>query len=185
MATIEYTLERTRRKSIGIIVNTDATVVVRAPLRTPSWVIKDFVESKAEWILEKQALMRRRNIDRENVVKLSDRQLKALRKKAGEYIPGLVEEYADLLGVSYNGISFRFQKTRWGSCSSKKNLNFNCLLMLTEEPVIRYVVVHEVCHLLEMNHSKRFWSLVESLMPDYKIYRKWLKANGNRIMSQI
>ena len=84
-------------------------------------------------------------------------QQKKLASKALDYIPGRVKYYADIIGVTYGKITIRNQKTRWGSCSSKGNLNFNCLLMLMPPEVIDYVVVHELCHRKQMNHSKAFW----------------------------
>ena len=89
------------------------------------------------------------------------------------------------MNVQYGRITIRNQKTRWGSCSSKGNLNFNCLLMLAPDEVVDYVVIHELCHLIEMNHSKAFWKQVEQMMPDYKKHRKWLKDHGNEIMERM
>ena len=97
----------------------------------------------------------------------------------------LVEEYADLMGVTYGTVSIRAQKTRWGSCSSKGNLNFNCLLALCPEGVMRYVVVHELSHRRHMNHSKAFWSMVEEYMPDYKEQKLYLKRNGDLLMARL
>ena len=96
-----------------------------------------------------------------------------------------VKHYAGLMNVQYGRITIRNQKTRWGSCSSKGNLNFNCLLMLAPDEVVDYVVIHELCHLIEMNHSKAFWKQVEQMMPDYKKHRKWLKDHGNEIMERM
>ena len=98
--------------------------------------------------------------------------------KAMKVIPERVEYFSKLMGVTYGRITIRNQKTRWGSCSSKGNLNFNCLLMMTPPEVIDYVVVHELCHRKEMNHSKQFWSEVEKVLPDYKKAEKWLKDEG-------
>ena len=86
-----------------------------------------------------------------------------------------------MLGVTYGKISIRDQKTRWGSCSSEGNLSFNWRLILAPPDVLDYVVIHELCHRKEMNHSKEFWALVESLMPEYKERRKWLRENGNNL----
>ena len=94
-------------------------------------------------------------------------------------IPPKVEHFAKIIGVDYGTITIRMQKSRWGSCSAKGNLNFNCLLMKTPDEVIDYVVVHELCHRKEMNHSPRFWAEVEKIIPDYKKRRSWLKTNSH------
>ncbi len=89
------------------------------------------------------------------------------------------------MGVSYGRITIRSQRTRWGSCSSKGNLNFNCLLLLCPEAVQDYVVVHELCHRKELNHSPKFWAEVERICPDYKTHRKWLKENGSSLIGRL
>ena len=96
-----------------------------------------------------------------------------------------MDYYAPLIGVTYNRISIRAQRTLWGSCTADGNLNFNCLLVLLPERVMRYVVVHELCHRKEMNHSKRFWSEVSKILPDYKELRKQLKDNGNIYLERL
>lgn len=113
---------------------------------------------------------------------LSEEELKELSRAAKRVIPEKVEAYARLIGVDYGTISYRFQKTRWGSCTKDGNLNFNCLLMLAPEHVLDSVIVHELCHRKEMNHSKAFYDEVLHVMPDYKTAHKWLKENGNRLM---
>ncbi len=85
---------------------------------------------------------------------------------------------AEKLGVEINRISIRDQKTRWGSCSSRKNLSFNWRLLMAPPAVLRYVITHELTHLEQMNHSKKFWSLVAKRCPDYKTHQKWLKEHG-------
>ena len=102
--------------------------------------------------------------------------------RAALVIPERVAHFAPLVGVDYGSITIRSQKTRWGSCSSKGNLNFNCLLLLAPPEVLDYVVVHELCHRKQMNHSPRFWAEVGRVLPDYKIRVKWLKENGSRLM---
>ena len=116
---------------------------------------------------------------------LSDAQKLSLEKRyrelARRYIEQRVQHYTKLLNVSYQNITIREQKTRWGSCSSKGTLSFHWRLILAPPKVLDYVVVHETCHLLFMNHSKEFWLEVENLMPDYQTHRTWLKKNGARL----
>ena len=113
----------------------------------------------------------------EDIQKLADEALRV--------IPGRVAHYASLVGVTYGRITVRNQKTRWGSCSSKGNLNFNCLLMLAPPEILDYVVVHELCHRKQMNHSPKFWAEVAAVIPDYKTREKWLKTEGTRIMRRM
>lgn len=89
------------------------------------------------------------------------------------------------LGVTYGRITIRCQRTKWGSRSSAGNLNFNCLLMLAPDEVIDSVVVHELCHRLEMNHSDRFYSHVQRVFPKYNECRRWLKANGGALLARV
>ena len=100
-------------------------------------------------------------------------------------IPERVSYFAPQVGVTYGNITIRSQRTRWGSCSSKGNLNFNCLLMLVPREVLDYVVVHELCHRKEVNHSPRFWAEVERILPDYKIRQTWLKDNGSQLIGRL
>lgn len=90
-----------------------------------------------------------------------------------------VAYFAEQMQLSYGRITLKEQKTCWGSCSSKRNLNFNWKLLLMPPEIMDYVIVHELSHLREMNHSKKFWSIVEEVLPDYKGRRKWLKENGS------
>ena len=119
------------------------------------------------------------------IEKLSMTEIHKLADLALKVISVKVKHYAGLMNVQYGRITIRNQKTRWGSCSSKGNLNFNCLLMLAPDEVVDYVVIHELCHLIEMNHSKAFWKQVEQVMLDYKKHRKWLKDHGNEIMERM
>lgn len=112
-------------------------------------------------------------------------EIRRLADEAMRVLPERAAYYAPKVGVSYGRITIRNQRTRWGSCSGKGNLNFNCLLMLAPEQVQDYVVVHELCHRLEMNHSARFWSEVERVFPDYRIAKQWLKEHGEEIMRRM
>lgn len=115
--------------------------------------------------------------------KLSARERELLTEQAKQVFTEKVAYYASIVGVTYGRVTIRTQKTRWGSCSSLGNLNFNCLLMFAPEEVQNYVVVHELCHRKELNHSHRFWCEVARVMPDYKVHKKWLKEYGGKIMN--
>ena len=119
------------------------------------------------------------------MTKLTQQELDALKREAKLLIPGRVRYYAAKLGITYGRVAIRAQRSRWGSCSSKGNLNFNCLLMLCPPEVIDSVVVHELCHRKELNHSKAFWALVYEAMPDYKTWDKWLRDHGRELISAL
>ena len=99
-------------------------------------------------------------------------------EQAKIWIPKRVRFFASQMGEQYKNIIIKNQKKRWGSCSSDRNLNFNWRLIRMPKDIIDYVVVHELCHLKQMNHSKAFWDEVEKVLPDYKIRKKWLDENG-------
>lgn len=181
---LEVTVIRSDRKTISIQVNQDLTVTVRVPRRTSKKDIDRILQEKESWIRKAINEVRERNAsyEAENLTPLTREEIEELADRALAYIPGRVAHYAALAGVTYGRITIRNQKTRWGSCSSKGNLNFNCLLMLAPPEVIDYVVVHELCHRKEMNHSGKFWAEVGKIIPDYKQYDQWLKKEGGRIM---
>lgn len=181
---MEYTLIRSKRKTISLELKEDG-VLVRAPLRMAKRDIDLFVRKHEDWIASHRKKVEARKALRESTPKLSKEEMKALAQRAAEYIPQRVRFYADRMHLTCGRITIRFQKTRWGSCSSKKNLNFNALLMLTPPEVIDSVVVHELSHLVEMNHSPRFYALVRSVYPEYDRWDKWLKQNGPAIMARI
>ena len=107
------------------------------------------------------------------------------RREAVRVIPARVAYFAPLVGVTYGRITIRNQRSRWGSCSSKGNLNFNCLLMLAPPEVLDSVIVHELCHRLEMNHSKRFYAHVHRVYPEYDRAHAWLKEHGTELMLRM
>ena len=180
MATTEipYRLIRSDRKSIGIQITADG-VIVRAPKRLSAAEIDRFVQSKRSWIEGHLA-----NLPAPQP-KFTQAQIEALAQKALAVIPERVRHFAPIVGVTYGRITIRNQRSRWGSCSGKGNLNFNCLLMLTPDHVIDYVVVHELCHRLEMNHSPKFWAQVERVLPDYHKSREWLREHEKELIGRL
>ncbi len=171
------------RRTISIEVTPECDVIVRAPYLTSRKEIAKFLDDKADWINRTIRRMEKRKaeIAAAKGKSLDDEEVKELCEQAKDVIPLKVEHYAMLLGVNYGRITIRNQKTRWGSCSSKQNLNFNCLLLRAPDEILDYVVVHELCHIRHMDHSKEFWNDVEKILPDYKKRRKWLKDYGDRL----
>lgn len=172
---------RCRRRSVGIRVTDEGEVIVRAPLTMPMAQVRSLVEGKRDWIEKTLAKVN----SRAREPKLSRQETEALADRALKEIPPRVKAWAARIGVSYGRITIRNQKTRWGSCSAEGNLNFNCVLMLCPEAVLDYVIVHELCHRKELNHSDRFWAEVEKALPDYRQRRKWLKTEGQAIISRV
>ena len=178
------TILRSKRKTLSIELKEDG-LLVRAPKRMSNREIQAFILSKKDWIEKHQKIMEERRELLKQYPLYTEEELKELAKKAKEIIPAKVKHYSEIVGVSYGRITIRCQKTLWGSCSSKGNLNFNCLLMELPDEIIDSVVVHELCHRKHMNHSKTFYDEVESVFPEYKKCRKWLKENGHIYLSRL
>ena len=171
------------RRSIGIEVTPDGAVVVRAPRMTPLRQIETLLEEKSAWI----ARARRKASARSQAAAaapLTAQELSVLRAQAKAYLPGRAAYYAQCLGVDYGRITIRTQRTRWGSCSSRGDLSFNCLLMLTPPEVIDSVVVHELCHRRHMDHSPQFYAEVHRVYPDYDKWHGWLREHGPVLLAR-
>lgn len=179
-----YTVIRSSRKTIALEITRDGRLLVRCPNRTAKEYIENFVRDKARWI--EKHLPADRNAP---VSHYTPEQLKGFAEDAKALLPPRLEHYAQVLGVRYGRVTIRAQHSRWGSCCKHKggvyNLNFNCLLALVPPEVLDYVVVHELCHIREMNHSKAFWALVESVLPDYKARKKWLREQGCELIRRL
>lgn len=187
---VPYTIVRSKRKTYGICVDAQGEVTLRIPLRGSERHAVEMALEKEDWILktverQKEKAKEREALEQEADSHLTKEQREGLerryREAAREYFPKRASFYADMLGVSFERIRIGDQKTKWGSCSGRGTLSFNWRLMLAPPIVLDYVVVHEVCHLLHMNHSKAFWAQVEEVMPDYKQHRKWLRDNGHTL----
>lgn len=178
-----YEIKKSKRKTLSIEVHPDGRVIVRAPMRASKAFIKSFVEEKREWILEKQRYLKSKREEEEqrrsSLLPITDEQIAQLKEQMRREFPERVERFARIMGVSYERIGIRCQKTKWGSCSKRGSLNFNCLLMLAPRHIQDYIIVHELSHLRHMDHSAAFWNEVASTMPDYKICEKWLKEEGS------
>lgn len=222
-----------KRKSIGIEIKPDLTVILRVPGLMKEREIKAFMQQRTDWIIRnynKQKEVTSHIVQKAakeiyyegamlplngeymllHIIKGKDSKsaaYKVVRKENGffefrietlsessEFWKACIIEwyrsyakvtlknraayYADLLGITFQRVTIKEQKTRWGSCSSKGNLNFNWKLIMMPERIWEYVVVHEVCHRIQMNHSSLFWKEVEKLIPDYRERKEWLKHHG-------
>ncbi|MCI8412412.1 MAG: M48 family metallopeptidase [Clostridia bacterium] len=163
---IEYTLVRLKIKNMYIQIKNEQ-VIVKAPIKLNEKYINEFVNKKSKWIYENLEKSRKtsktENIEQQDIYRLS------------EIVKESVEKYSKILEVKPGKVRIKDIKYAWGSCSSNRNISINMHLAKKPKEVIEYVVLHEMCHLIHMNHSKQFWNLVERNMPKYKEYKKKLK----------
>lgn len=228
---IYYTLFKTKRKTIGIIIDRNGEVRVHAPYRASEKQICEVIKKRAGWIVKKVNEVRIRNSNfagrqfvsgekflyrgKEYTLETVERNsakpdvliqgdymivyipggllaeyrkqaikealIKWYRQRFAEIIKEKFEKYSLQIKAAPHKVAIKDQKTRWGSCSKKGNINLNWRLIMAPDDIIDYVVVHELCHLKVMNHSKDFWNLVKSVLPNCRESRKWLKENGIRL----
>jgi predicted metal-dependent hydrolase len=211
---------RSARKSFSIVIDSDATVIVRAPLHSTMSEIQDVVSRKSEWIIAKQSaiLEKLKSKKKKDFVTGEKFLFKGTNYpleirndfgfvfafKEGRFLlnSGYIEHgrvvfehwykrvargvileravyFSGIMNLKFNGFRITSAETRWGSCSGRKNINFAWKLVMAPPEIIDYVVVHEIAHLAQMNHSREFWAIVQGVLPDYKKRKKWLKDNGH------
>lgn len=177
---MQYEVIRSKRKTLSLGIR-NAKLVVRAPLHMSDRTIARFVQEHRGWI--ETQLENARQLAA--LPKLTEQELCALTERAKKVIPERTAHFAPLVGVTYGRITIRRQRTRWGSCSAAGNLSFNCLLLLAPPEILDSVVVHELCHRREMNHSARFYAEALRVLPDYRQRAAWLKENGKRLLALL
>jgi len=222
MAVLVDHIVRSKRKTIALIVESDGSVTVRAPLKASEKIILQFVEKHAQWVEKKQAEIRatvliqpkqylpgesflylgqsypleivkdqKEKLALEDGFKLAESMQASAemvfqdwyRREAKRIVTGRVQLFAEKYQFQYKNIRISSARTRWGSCSTSGTLSFSWRLILTPLDVIDYVIVHELAHTLHYNHSKRFWKLVENILPEYKERQMRLKHFGQQILS--
>ena len=176
---VPYTLKVSKRaKRLRLAVYCDGAFVVTAPRRLPSNIVERFIVQKSQWVLDKLdyfsgfAESFKAKNKKAEYLKYKDSAQKLAEKQ--------VDKFNKIYKFSFNQITVKNQKTRWGSCSKKGNLNFNYKIALLPERLAEYIVVHELCHLGEFNHSRKFWNLVAKTLPDYLNIKEDLKRSGLR-----
>jgi len=165
-----------RARRVRLAVYCDGSVVVTSPMHVRQSFVDQFIAEKRQWILDKVSHFN--TIDRKMVRPFSKADYTTHKKEALKLAEERVAFYNAKYNYSVNRIGVRNQKTRWGSCSSKRNLSFNYRILFLSPQLRDYVIVHEICHLKEMNHSKKFWDLVAHTFPSYKVMRRELMKNG-------
>lgn len=181
---MQYRVIRSGRRTLALEIR-DGELLVRAPWLATGAEIEKLIREKRTWIDRHLRLSLERKSAAEGIRPLTPEELHELAGKALDYIPERVRLYAPKIGVIPARITIRNQRTRWGSCSAGGNLNFNCLLMLTPPEVIDSVVVHELCHLKEMNHSERFYREVRRVFPEYDRWHGWLREHQAELMARL
>lgn len=176
-------LIRARRKTLSIRITQEGNLEIRTPLGMPKGEIEAFLKEKAQWIETHRAKVLAEYTQGQEAP-LGEEEILTLAEQMRQRLPEKLNRHAASMGVTFGRVTIRCQQTRWGSCSSRGNLNFNCLLMLAPEEVLDYVVVHELAHRKQMNHSALFWQEVARECPDYKKSLRWLKDRGGALLSR-
>ena len=171
---INYTLRRSSRaRRMRLAVYGDGNVVITIPRGFNESIAYNFILAKANWLLAKISLYK--DAKSPSPAKSGQEDYQKYKTQAFTVVQARVDRLVDEYGFSYNRISIRNQKTCWGSCSAKRNLNFNYKIIFLPESLQNYIIVHELCHLKEFNHSTQFWALVANILPSYPELRKELK----------
>lgn len=171
---LEYELKKSKRaKNIRLTVRSDATVLLTIPWWVPKYVGKKFFEAKKNWVIEQIRNMQ--NEITNDYPRLTKKDYLKNKERARKFILEKLNYYNRFYNFDYGRVSIRDTRTRWGSCSVDGNLNFSYKLLFLPEAMADYIIVHELCHLREHNHSKNFWLLVEKIIPNYKDLRRALK----------
>lgn len=173
---ITYILRQSRRaRRMRLAVYCDGSVVVTQPYHLRETAVEKFLREKSKWLFKKISFFKK--LQSSEVIRYSKADYLKYKESAYKLVVDRLAYYNRLYELHFNRISIRNQKTRWGSCSQKENLNFNYKILFLDKKMQDYIIVHELCHLKEFNHSERFWNLVEKIFPDWKAIKKELKVN--------
>ncbi len=151
----------------------DVGLVVTMPIAMPLHNAEQFIRKKAQWIIKTLDFFRKQTVimpPREHG--MTEREA---REQARVFIQDRIEHFNKIFDFSHNRVFIKAHKRKWGSCSRRKNLNFNYHLLFLPQELADYIIAHELCHLREMNHSKKFWSLIEKILPDWRERQKQLR----------
>ena len=171
---ILYKIKKSKRaKRMRLAVYCDGSVVITIPLGVQKSLIEKFIFDKKQWVWDKIRFFK--SVDSKAIRTFSHNEYLENKDKAFALVNERVRFYNKVYGFSFNKIFVKNQKTRWGSCSCKQNLNFNYKIVFLPQKHQDYIIVHEMCHLKEFNHSRKFWTLVEKALPNYLDIKKELR----------
>lgn len=179
---------KTDRNSVSVSITKDLKIILHVPKGWSKAYIEAFIRTNMKnfddniEIIKKQRAEMAQN---EDTRPFTYDEIKDMAMKAINLISPKVDHYMIQLGVFPSGVKIKTMRSRWGSCSSNGNISFNCLLALCPDDVIEYVVIHELCHMKHMNHSKEFWALVEKYCPQYKEKKAWLDKEGSILIKRL
>lgn len=173
---ISYTLKRIRRtKHVKIQVDARSRVIVTAPMRCSQIFIKKFVYEQKDWIIKRQMTIETQKNNWIIPAHVSQNSITACGAQSKKFVRDRLKHYNEYYHYTYGAISVKDMKSRWGSCSSTGRMSFHYRLMFLPIKLADYIIVHELCHLKELNHSSKFWRLVAEQIPDYRRRREALK----------
>lgn len=173
---VKYKLKNSNRaRNLRLAIYCDGSLVVTRPVHLNLFFVNKFLRERADWILNKIEHFRKFG---QPMVASDPKEYRQNKKAALILVRELVANYNSIYGFKYNAIKIKNQKTRWGSCSKKGNLNFSYKIVFMPRELAEYIVAHEICHLQEFNHAAKFWNLVGKTIPDYAQLRKKLRKWG-------
>lgn len=170
----DYKLIRSDRKTVALRIEKDLTLTVKAPFGVPESVIALEVEKHTDWI--NRTRERIKNSPSQALTELTDSRIYELKRRAREYLPGRVDYWSRRTGLDYSYLKITSAERRFGSCNSKRGICLSYRLMLYPAEAVDYVIIHELCHTVYMNHSPQFYALVDSILPDRAACEKMLKG---------
>jgi len=178
MTNLETRVIRTRRKTMSLEISDDLKILVRAPKHINEEQVTEFIAKNELWLKKRltKKILEKKKL--KSFKKMLKKDLLACKSSSQEMIDKLLEPLAGEMGVRYKKFRLSNAKKRWGSCNARSSINLSWKLVFAPVNVVRYVLVHELCHIKHLNHSKAFWQEVEKHKPDYKNCQKWLRENN-------
>ncbi|MBQ9551642.1 MAG: M48 family metallopeptidase [Clostridia bacterium] len=182
---VEIIVKKVKAKSFSIRITPDGKAELRVPLRTSRRTVEDVIRRYRPKIEEMARKQQKVAAEFGALPALDEKALASYTKQTRQLLSERLDGFAAQIGVTYHRVSVKKQVSRWGSCSGKGNLKFNCLLSLLPPDVADYIMVHELCHLKQLNHSPAFWAEVARVLPQYRQSERWLKRYGHILLGQL